>query len=111
LDFIADMERFQQIFDECGPPGSQRREIMLNFCVSRVMESAEFFIGNVANEMNLQKTMAEEAVKKYQAEIKEIKDDQKERAENLETKLRKAERDKAELSAKEQSSRETLQQL
>jgi len=53
VDFLHDIEQFKQIFEESGPPGSQRREIMLEFCVKAVMESAEFFIGNVANEMNL----------------------------------------------------------
>jgi len=38
-----------------------------------VMESAEFFIGNVASEMNLQRQMAEETVRKLRAEIAEIK--------------------------------------
>jgi|VirMetMinimDraft_7_1064189.scaffolds.fasta_scaffold537516_1 hypothetical protein len=52
--------------------------------------------------------MAEETVRKLTAEIAEIKLDQKERIETLDTKIRKVEREKAELSAKEQSSKESL---
>lgn len=70
------------------------------------MESSEFFIGNVANEMNLQRSLAEEAVRKLQSEITEMKTDQKERMETLDSKIRKAEREKAEISVREQSSRE-----
>ena len=58
------MEQFKQIFEVDGPPGTQRKEILLDFCLKAVMESAEFFIGNVSNEMQLQSTMAQEAVKK-----------------------------------------------
>ena len=98
---MHDIEQFKQIFDESGPPGSARREIMLDFCVKAVMESAEFFLANVGNEMHLQKSMAEEMVRKLQEEIAEMKADQKERYENLETKVRKTDIEKAELSAKE----------
>lgn len=66
-----------------------------------VMESAEFFIGNIANEVHLQRALAEETIRKLQSEIKEIKSDQKERIETLETKIRKSDIEKAELGAKE----------
>ena len=72
------------------------------------MESAEFFIGNIANEVHLQRSLAEETIKKLQEEIKEIKTDQKDKLENLETKIRKSDMEKAELGAKEQSSREQV---
>lgn len=74
------------------------------------MESAEFFLGHASNEMNLQRAIMEDTVKKLQAEITEMKTDQKERLEYLETKTRKIEIEKAEMSAKEQSTREALQQ-
>jgi hypothetical protein len=54
--------------------------------------------------------LAEDAVRKLQEEIKEMKSDQKNRIESLETKFRKTELEKAEISAKEQSTREALQQ-
>jgi hypothetical protein len=72
------------------------------------MESAEFFIGNIGNEVHLQKALAEETIRKLSAEIKEIKSDQKERIESLESKIRKSEIEKAEIGAKEQSSREQV---
>lgn len=43
------------------------------------MESAEFFMANISNEMHLQRTLAEESVRKLQAELAEIKSDQKEK--------------------------------
>jgi phosphoserine phosphatase len=70
------------------------------------MESAEFFIGNVSNEMQLQSTLAQEAIRKLQDEIKEVKSDQKDKYESLENKLRKTEIQNAELAAREQSTRE-----
>ena len=82
---------------------------MLDFCVKAVMESAEFFIGNVSNELNLQKALADDTVRKLQEEIKDLKGETKVRIENLETKIRKTEIEKAELSAKEQSTKEAFQ--
>jgi hypothetical protein len=37
------------------------------------MESAEFFMGNFQNEMNLQRSLMEETIRKMQSELKEIK--------------------------------------
>lgn len=53
LDYLQDIEQFKQIFDDSGPPGPHRREILLDFCMKAVMESSEFFLGQVSNEMNL----------------------------------------------------------
>jgi hypothetical protein len=53
IDYLQDIEQFKQIFDESGPPGTHRRETLLDFCLKAVMESAEFFIGNIANEVHL----------------------------------------------------------
>jgi len=58
------MEQFKSIFEVDGPPGTQRKEILLDFCLKAVMESAEFFIGNVSNEMQLQTQLAQETLKK-----------------------------------------------
>jgi len=72
------------------------------------MESAEFFLGNTTNEMNLQRALLEESIRKLQGELQEVKADQKGKLELLEARLRKTEIDKAELSAREQSAREQL---
>lgn len=111
MDYLHDIEQFKQIFDESGPPGTNRKENLLDFCMKAIMESSEFFLGNLHNEMNLQKAIMEDTVRKLQEEIKELKTDQKQRIESLETKVRKAEIEKAEFSAKEQSTREALHQV
>jgi hypothetical protein len=72
------------------------------------MEASEFFLGNTLNEMNLHRTLAEETIKKLQQQLDEVKSEQKDRVENLENKLRKSDIEKAELTAKEQSTREHL---
>ena len=82
---------------------------MLEFCLKAVMEASEFFLQSIRNDVNMQKTLAEETIRKLQNEIQEVKTDQKERIEQLESKIRKTEIDKAEMSAKEQSAREALQ--
>lgn len=61
--------------------------------------------------MRIQKTIAEDTVAKLQAEVQEIKAEQRERMQYLEDKLRKGETEKAELAAKEQASREHYQQM
>ena len=84
---------------------------MLDFCLKAVSEAAEFFLQSIRNDINMQRSLAEETIRKLQNEIQEVKTDQKERLEQLETKIRKTEIEKAEMSAKEQSAREALQQV
>jgi phage-related tail protein len=62
------------------------------------------------NELSLQRAIMEDTVRKLQEEIHELKSDQRQKIDSLESKVRKAEIEKAELSAKEQSTREALQQ-
>lgn len=72
------------------------------------MESSEFFMGNMHNELSLQRAIMEDTVRKLQEEIQELKTDQRQKIDSLESKVRKAEIEKAEISAKEQSTREAL---
>ena len=67
-------------------------------------------MGNIHNELNLQRAIMEDTVRKLQEEIHELKNDQRQKIDSLESKVRKAEIEKAETSAKEQSTREALQQ-
>jgi hypothetical protein len=64
ISYLQDIEQFRQIFHDSGPPGSKRVEIMLEFCLKAVAESAEFFMANTINELNIQRQMAEEQIKK-----------------------------------------------
>ena len=105
------MEQIKHIFEESGPPGTARKEIMLDFCIKAVMEAAEFFLGNTMNEAHLQKTLAEEQIRKLQNELAELKQENKDKFETIENKLRKADINNAELQAKEQSTREQLVSL
>jgi hypothetical protein len=53
IDYLQDVMKFKGAFEEYGPPGSNRREILLDFCLKAVMEAAEFFLSNTMNDMNL----------------------------------------------------------
>lgn len=64
MDYLQDIVSFKNMFEEAGPPGTNRKEICTDFCFKAVMEAAEFFLGNTINEMNLHKTLAEENIKK-----------------------------------------------
>ena len=56
--------QFKQMFEESGPPGTNRKEILLDFCFKAVMEASEFFLGNTLNDLNLHRALAEETIKK-----------------------------------------------
>jgi hypothetical protein len=53
IDYLHDIEQFKAIFEESGPPGANRKQNLLDFCLKAVMESAEFFMGNIKNEISM----------------------------------------------------------
>jgi len=55
----------------------------------------------ISNELNLQKTIAEEGLSKLQAELREAKVENRTRIDYFEGKLRTLETDRAEANAKE----------
>jgi hypothetical protein len=58
-----------------GPPGTNRRIILNEFCLKALAEASEFYFKNLSNEMQLQAQIAQETLIKLQAEIKELKDE------------------------------------
>lgn len=110
-DLSCDLKEFQSFFEDNGPPGPNRRTILYEFCNKALAEASDFFFRNIQNELTLQRQIGEETIKKLQTEIKEVKDEQKGRIEYFENKLRNAETEKAEISAKEQSLKENLSQV
>ncbi len=53
------------------PPGPHRRQTLSDFCLKALAEASEYLVRTLANELSLQRTMAEESLSKLQAEIKE----------------------------------------
>jgi len=106
-----ELKEFAKYYEENGPPGPSRKAILHEFCQKAFSEAAEFFIKGLTNELNLQKSFAKEASEKLHQQVKEIKEESKGKLEQYESKLRNAETEKAEISAKEQTLRETLHQV
>ena len=93
------------------PPGPHRRQTLSDFCLKALAEASEYLVRTLANELSLQRTMAEETLHKLHAEIKEQKEENRTRIDFFETKLRNLETERAEALAKEQTLRESLAQL
>ena len=74
-------------------------------------EAAEFFLRNITNELSLQKQIAEENTKKLDQQLREQKEESRARLDQLESKNRVLEIERAEISAKEQSLKENLSQV
>lgn len=69
------MKSFQVFYEENAPPGPNRRTVLFEFCTKALADASEFLFKNANNELYLQKQIYEDQVKKLQAELKEIKDE------------------------------------
>lgn len=93
------------------PPGPHRRLTLSEFCLKALAEASEFLVRTLSNELSLQRRIAEEAITKFQSELKELKEESRSKADFYEQKLRSVETDRAEYMAKEQTLREALAQM
>jgi phosphoglycerate-specific signal transduction histidine kinase len=105
------MQKFQAFALENMPPGPQRRFTLSEFCLKALAEASEFLVRTIANELMLQRRIAEEAFSKYQNELKELKEESRSKIDFFEQKLRSLETERAEVLAKEQTLRESLAQI
>ena len=74
---------------------------MLEFVQKAMADAAEYFGKAISNELDLQKVIAQDQVQKLTAELKELKTEHIRDRDDMETRLRNAEVQKAELSALE----------
>lgn len=111
FELVDELRNFQQYFIDNGPPGPNRFIVLYEFCYKSLAEASEFFFRSITNELLLQKQIAEDALKKLQSEIKDMKDESRKKIDFFENKLRGIETEKAETSANEQAMREKLSQI
>jgi hypothetical protein len=104
----VDMRQFQTYFLENGPAGPNRQLILMDFVARATAEAAEFFARGLSSELDLQKQIFAEHKRHLDAQLREHKADSYKEREVLETRLRLAESDKAELSGLEITLRETI---
>jgi hypothetical protein len=93
------------------PPGPQRRLTLSDFCLKALAEASEFLVRSLANELGLQRKISEDAIAKFQSELKELKEENRSKIDYFEGKLRSLETERAEAMAKEQTLRESLSQV
>ena len=83
------------------PPGPHRRLTLSEFCLKAMAEASEYLVRTVSNELQLQRTIAEEGLAKLTRELKESRDEGRQRIDFFESKLRALETERAEALAKE----------
>ena len=110
-EFDKDIKIVHTDFLERGPQGPNRDLICQEFIVNAMTEGCYFFISSIQNELKLQKNLQSESISKLEARINELKGDLQKSRDESDSKLRQLENDKAQLSAKEQSVRETMNEL
>lgn len=111
IDFERDIQEFQQAFLDNGPPGPNRKSIMLEFCLRALVEGCDFFIQNLSNEVELTSKLNEESVSKLEKYQQELKTELTSTKEIMEQKLRAVESDKAHIAAREQTMRDQMVEL
>ena len=105
-EYESELKAFQMYFMENGPPGPNRRSLMLEYCQKVLSETADIFTKKISSEVELEKTLAQDTAMKLENQIAELREEHKMETDSMAIKMRILETEKAELSAKEQGMRE-----
>jgi hypothetical protein len=96
---------------ENGPRTANKQLIILDYLQKALKEGASYFLSNLTQEIEIQKTISGELNKKLEREVKENKEDMMREKNSLLQKLSKLEAEKAELEIREQTMRDTVASL
>lgn len=111
MEFEKDIKIIEQDFLERGPPGPNRVSICQEFTINALIDGCEYFLRTMKNEITLQKSLNSETVSKLEERVQELKSDLIKCKEENDVKIRSLENEKAQLSAKEQSMRDSYNEL
>lgn len=101
---------FLNYFIEEGPKGPNAQSIAQQFCYDRLADGANFFNEATKRGLMLQTQLAEQAQVKLKSDLVEIKEEKRKNDDLFSSKLRYVEQQKAELAAREETTRESLSQ-
>jgi hypothetical protein len=62
-DYTDELRAFQHYFMENGPPGPDRRQLMLEFTFSAIDEAALHFVNNIRQDLEVQRSSSEMATR------------------------------------------------
>jgi len=105
------MRQFQAYFLENAPSGPNRQLLLMDFVSRATADAADYFARTLTSELDLQGQIFNEHKARLEAQLKELKSDSYREREQLETRLRASETEKADLSALEITLRETINLL
>eukprot|EP01022_Parablepharisma_sp_SALTPOND_P026536 TRINITY_DN64349_c3_g1_i1.p1 TRINITY_DN64349_c3_g1~~TRINITY_DN64349_c3_g1_i1.p1 ORF type:complete len:1293 (-),score=318.68 TRINITY_DN64349_c3_g1_i1:5706-9584(-) len=108
-EYEKELKAFQLYFLEQGPQGPYRRVMMLEFCQRALNDAAEYFVRKISSDFEIQKTLSQDEIKKFESQVAELREEHKKDSETLSFKLRSLESARAELAAKEEALKESLQ--
>ena len=111
VEYEKELRLFQQYFIENGPPGPNRKSIMLDFCQKCLIEASDYFTKTLRNKLELDKALADENINRMTKEIDELKEESIRVSYSYLSKIRMLENQKAELLAREQGLRENVASL
>ena len=99
--YEKELRAFQLYFLEQGPQGPYRRVIMLEFCQRALNEAADHFARKLYSDLDVQKALSEETIRKLEEQIAELREEHKKDTESFSSKVKILETARAELAAKE----------
>ena len=103
IEFETDIKAFQNHFEDNGPPGPQRKAIMLEFCLRALTEGCDYFIRTIQNELNLKDTLNAEKITKLEQYHSELKSELAGTKDKFEGRVRELENERAHVEARAQT--------
>ena len=107
-EYERELRAFIKYFDEHGPQGPGRREIILEFSHSKMSVTSDYFIKSISNDAETKELLTGQKLSQLETELRESKEDLLRERTDWQRRITVSESERTELQAREQSLRDQL---
>lgn len=107
-EYEKDLRAFVKYFDENGPQGPSRKEIILDFSQNKLSVTADYFIKYLTNDAETKELLTNQKISQLETEVRESKEDSVRERNDWQRRITVSESERTELQAREQSLRDQL---
>lgn len=108
-EYESHLKEFQQYYYSEAPSGPMRNDCLYTFINDKLIESIDYFIKRLSDQMRVNQELSEEQIRTLQSQIEDLKKRKSQEQDEFETKIKDLSLEKAQCLARVKTLEETLQ--
>lgn len=108
-EYESHLKEFQQYYYSEAPSGPMRNDCLYTFINDKLIESIDYFIKRLSDQMRVNQELSEEQIRTLQSQIEDLKKRKSQEQDEFESKIKDLSLEKAQYLARVKTLEETLQ--